>query len=585
MDSTDDNGGFSKSNWVVPEGTTVRDDRLSLRYLNEFVGDLKCAPQLLEYGLFPDAKEVTETMGVFNAIRKLGLHVLDDNDTPSNLRNGIVVVGDGMTPRTAAMFANRTKGWTCYSVDPIMRVGTPDVPVPWANLDKVVPICAKIEDIRIRLNKAIVVLVHAHVTIEQAMSAIQANSVVAVLSLPWYLYPATVMQCWLVVIGTAVKNCSARGEGFRISQDLTLNRPPDVVYDDMSILSLHREIRLWLPCHPEPQTIINLSGSCVAKVYSAPKHQVPSAQAFLRQALAQAPVVPSDIVATVVATCQRLLPVSSTFVVLGNQDELCAGLLAAGFATVKQLPELVDDAPPLTTDAIIDVGYLHTVLSRVEKTKASLLVAELCRLYQTWLPAEGGHVLCLSGRRVLRNSKYFNRPSLSWTTSATPLASTLSTYTTFLYHCQTQAATIPPDAPTVGLSTLTMALDDAYGTPDQHSEGTSIAEVLAAGDRPDQWVQTAGVVSRIHTLHAKLTLVDLSDVSGHVLLVLLRQDSLLQPTEALRLPHALLQHLRLGDVLQVRGPLEVTGNGSLSVKATAVRFQSLASRDPLVYYS
>lgn len=32
----------------------------SLRYLNEFVGQLQCAPALLQHGLFPDAKEVTE---------------------------------------------------------------------------------------------------------------------------------------------------------------------------------------------------------------------------------------------------------------------------------------------------------------------------------------------------------------------------------------------------------------------------------------------------------------------------------------------------------------------------------------------
>lgn len=33
---------------------------VSLRYLNEFVGNLQCSPALLQHGLFPDAKEVTE---------------------------------------------------------------------------------------------------------------------------------------------------------------------------------------------------------------------------------------------------------------------------------------------------------------------------------------------------------------------------------------------------------------------------------------------------------------------------------------------------------------------------------------------
>ncbi|RHY07829.1 hypothetical protein DYB36_000565 [Aphanomyces astaci] len=177
--SLDDDSWISKSNWHRPDGTGSSDqDKLSLRYLDEFVGDLTCSAQMLAWGLFPDAKEVSETMGVFNAVRKLGLHEKDI--APRGVHDGIVIVGDGVTPRTAAMFAYRTKGWTCYSVDPIMKVST----------------------IRIRLRKAIVVLVHAHVTIEQAMVAIDATEVVAVLTLPWH---------------------------------------PDIVYDDLSILSVHRE--------------------------------------------------------------------------------------------------------------------------------------------------------------------------------------------------------------------------------------------------------------------------------------------------------------------------------------------------------
>ncbi|RLO11996.1 hypothetical protein DYB28_001160 [Aphanomyces astaci] len=121
--SLDDDSWISKSNWHRPDGTGSSDqDKLSLRYLDEFVGDLTCSAQMLAWGLFPDAKEVSETMGVFNAVRKLGLHEKDT--APPGVHDGIVIVGDGVTPRTAAMFAYRTKGWTCYSVDPIMKVST-----------------------------------------------------------------------------------------------------------------------------------------------------------------------------------------------------------------------------------------------------------------------------------------------------------------------------------------------------------------------------------------------------------------------------------------------------------------------------
>ena len=43
--------------------------RLSARYLDEFVR-LQCAPMLLEAGVFPDAKEISEAMAAFNAYRQ-----------------------------------------------------------------------------------------------------------------------------------------------------------------------------------------------------------------------------------------------------------------------------------------------------------------------------------------------------------------------------------------------------------------------------------------------------------------------------------------------------------------------------------
>jgi hypothetical protein len=99
---------------------------VSLRYLNEFVGKLHCAPALLQHGLFPDAKEVTEvsskrtwlwklkemgfaellnffhckiqSMALFNAVRRY----IEPKDKTAKLEengkhDGIVVVGDGNT--------------------------------------------------------------------------------------------------------------------------------------------------------------------------------------------------------------------------------------------------------------------------------------------------------------------------------------------------------------------------------------------------------------------------------------------------------------------------------------------------------
>lgn len=78
----------------------------------------------------------------------------------------------------------------------------------------------KIEKVRITLRRAIVVLVHAHVTLDQALSAVDAEEIVGVVTLPccnWFS-----------------------------KQEALFGRHPDLVYDDFSILSDKREVRLWV---------------------------------------------------------------------------------------------------------------------------------------------------------------------------------------------------------------------------------------------------------------------------------------------------------------------------------------------------
>ncbi|TXH14000.1 MAG: hypothetical protein E6R03_10165 [Hyphomicrobiaceae bacterium] len=82
----------------------------STKYLDEFIG-LKCAPTLLQTGYFPNAKEITETIGGFRPVQSLLQSLFGDP------RVVVLVVGDGHTPRTGAMFAVRTR-WKVYSIDP-----------------------------------------------------------------------------------------------------------------------------------------------------------------------------------------------------------------------------------------------------------------------------------------------------------------------------------------------------------------------------------------------------------------------------------------------------------------------------------
>lgn len=91
--------------------------KVKLRYLNELLS-LRCTGDLLSAGLFPRtaaAKEMTESMATFQAVRH---HIpwVDVRDSQTTA----IVVGDGATPRTAAVLALRTR-WRVHSVDPLLR--------------------------------------------------------------------------------------------------------------------------------------------------------------------------------------------------------------------------------------------------------------------------------------------------------------------------------------------------------------------------------------------------------------------------------------------------------------------------------
>lgn len=84
------------------------------KHINDFMR-LQCAPDIMALKLFPNAKEITESMGVFAAVERVlvGEEVLSLTET----NVALVSVGDGATPRTAGLFAFRTH-WQCYSIDP-----------------------------------------------------------------------------------------------------------------------------------------------------------------------------------------------------------------------------------------------------------------------------------------------------------------------------------------------------------------------------------------------------------------------------------------------------------------------------------
>lgn len=140
------------------------DDWRSATFFDELL-QLKCCPDLIRFFQRGAAKEITESFGAFQATADwLGWDTLEDPSTT------VLVPGDGKLPRTAALFAFRTK-WRCFSVDP--EIGWPDFADP---VDRLETIAKPIEEIRGQIpcepeGTAVVVAVHAHLRLFDALWA------------------------------------------------------------------------------------------------------------------------------------------------------------------------------------------------------------------------------------------------------------------------------------------------------------------------------------------------------------------------------------------------------------------------------
>ncbi len=183
------------------EQSARRHVRNSLRYLDSFLA-LRCAPDMLAAGLFPNVKEITESMAAYRAARDhLGWDMKDPNVH-------VVVVGDGCTPRTGATFAFRTK-WDVHSVDPVLRM-------------KDYPEISRLRIHRCRVEETtfespyptLIVAVHSHATLDNSRLSVKAPKVAAI-----------AMPCCV---------------------PLVLNgQDPDLEYEDYGVLSPKRTIKLW----------------------------------------------------------------------------------------------------------------------------------------------------------------------------------------------------------------------------------------------------------------------------------------------------------------------------------------------------
>jgi hypothetical protein len=145
-------------------------DHGRFKYMDEFIRQYKSAADMLILGIFPDAKEITESFGAFNAVRTKLKKLHDLNDPKVTL----ISVGDGRTPRTATLFAFKTK-WQCISVDP--NLNQDKIPLWESKIERLHCVSLKVEDLEWPVLKGpvIIVAVHSHAPLQQILNHIKAT--------------------------------------------------------------------------------------------------------------------------------------------------------------------------------------------------------------------------------------------------------------------------------------------------------------------------------------------------------------------------------------------------------------------------
>lgn len=147
------------------------------RYMNEFVQQYKSAADLLALEIYPDAKEITESASALHAVFKY-LRQYDPKDPNVTL----VSVGDGKQPRTAALFAFKTK-WNCVSIDP--GLDRNKIPLWESKIQRLTCIPCKVEDYGIYTwKKVVIVAVHSHADMKTTLDHIIGSEERSLISIP-----------------------------------------------------------------------------------------------------------------------------------------------------------------------------------------------------------------------------------------------------------------------------------------------------------------------------------------------------------------------------------------------------------------
>lgn len=137
------------------------------RYLNRYLS-LNSLEEFTRYKLFPNIKEITESMSMFYAVTDNVL-IWDKSISRSMEEVEIFVIGDGVVPRTAGLFAFMSKAVT-HSIDPKMRNRN------YNGIKRLTTYCNTIEELQFNTNKiAIILMPHSHAPIQDCWDNVKAK--------------------------------------------------------------------------------------------------------------------------------------------------------------------------------------------------------------------------------------------------------------------------------------------------------------------------------------------------------------------------------------------------------------------------
>jgi hypothetical protein len=188
----------------------------SLKYVDFFLS-LDCAGALAATGFYPSCKEISETIGVFEAARhRLKLHY-GRSDVLA------VAVGDGVWPRTA-LYAAYLSQWSCVSVDPLLRLEHPKVQKALKEAKRLQAFAEKVEDISLDaqgFSEVVFLFVHSHASLRASVACLKNAQHARI--------HAINMPC-----------CFGDDLGLEASE----------IYDDSLVLSARREIQVYRDFSP-----------------------------------------------------------------------------------------------------------------------------------------------------------------------------------------------------------------------------------------------------------------------------------------------------------------------------------------------